>query len=77
MIKRVDSGKSGYNPDVIVSNWNAIHHEPLLHEVFTITHAETVRLLIEVVSTNWQDDYLIKLAEYERLGIAEIGLLII
>jgi Uma2 family endonuclease len=36
-----------------------------------------VRLLIEVVSTNWQDDYLIKLAEYQRLGIPEIGLLII
>ncbi|BAS57295.1 hypothetical protein NIES2135_33480 [Leptolyngbya boryana NIES-2135] len=28
-------------------------------------------LVIEVVSTNWQDDYLIKLAEYEKLGIRE------
>jgi Uma2 family endonuclease len=28
-------------------------------------------LLIEVVSTNWQDDYLTKLAEYEKLGIPE------
>jgi len=28
-------------------------------------------LVIEVVSTNWQDDYLIKLAEYGALGISE------
>lgn len=28
-------------------------------------------LVIEVVSTNWQDDYLIKLAEYGELGIPE------
>jgi Uma2 family endonuclease len=26
---------------------------------------------VEVVSTNWQDDYLVKVAEYERLGIPE------
>ena len=27
--------------------------------------------IIEVVSTNWKDDYLIKLAEYEELGVSE------
>ncbi|NQE33405.1 hypothetical protein E5S67_01124 [Microcoleus sp. IPMA8] len=27
--------------------------------------------MVEVVSTNWQDDYLVKVAEYERLGISE------
>jgi Uma2 family endonuclease len=37
----------------------------------TITKGEAVRLVIEVVSTNWQDDYLIMLAEYEKLGIRE------
>ena len=31
-------------------------------------------LLIEIVSQNWQDDYLIKLAKYERLGIPYQGL---
>ena len=30
-----------------------------------------MRLVVEVVSTNWQDDYLTKLAEYEKLGIPE------
>lgn len=28
-------------------------------------------MVMEIVSTNWQDDYLIKLAEYETLGIPE------
>ena len=37
----------------------------------TITNGETVNLAVEAVSTNWQDDYLMKLFEYETLGIAE------
>ncbi|MEM1255472.1 MAG: Uma2 family endonuclease [Cyanobacteria bacterium P01_H01_bin.21] len=28
-------------------------------------------LVIEVVSTNWRDDYLTKLAEYESIGVQE------
>ncbi|MBD1887201.1 Uma2 family endonuclease [Microcoleus vaginatus] len=30
-----------------------------------------IELAVEVVSTNWEDDYVDKLDEYERLGIAE------
>ncbi|MFM5989213.1 MAG: Uma2 family endonuclease [Sphaerospermopsis kisseleviana] len=71
IIKPVDSAKSGYNPDVIVLDWNVINNEPLWNKRSTITQGKTVRLVIEVVSTNWQDDYLIKLAEYEKLGISE------
>ncbi len=32
---------------------------------------EPIQLVIEVVSTNWEDDYIDKLDEYQRLGIAE------
>jgi Uma2 family endonuclease len=32
---------------------------------------ESVALAIEVVSTNWQDDYMRKIAEYEKIGIPE------
>ena len=31
----------------------------------------SVRLIVEVVSTNWQDDYGHKLVDYEALGIPE------
>lgn len=71
IVKPVNAAKSGYNPDVIVLDWDAIDNEPLWNRRSTITRGETVRLIIEVVSTNWQDDYLIKLAEYEKLGIPE------
>ena len=32
---------------------------------------EPLQIAVEVVSTNWEDDYLDKLDEYQRLGIAE------
>ena len=37
----------------------------------TITKGKSVKLAVEVVSTNWQDDYLMKAGEYEKLGIVE------
>lgn len=32
---------------------------------------EPIQLALEVVSTNWEDDYVDKLDEYQRLGITE------
>lgn len=32
---------------------------------------EPMQLAVEVTSTNWRDDYLYKLAEYEALGVFE------
>ncbi|MCF2146939.1 Uma2 family endonuclease [Desmonostoc muscorum LEGE 12446] len=32
---------------------------------------ESIQLAIEVTSTNWEDDYIDKLDEYQRLGITE------
>lgn len=31
----------------------------------------SVRLAVEVVSTNWRDDYHLKFADYEEMGIPE------
>jgi Uma2 family endonuclease len=71
IIKPIDSDKSGFIPDVAVLDENALEAEPMWKKRSLITKGETVRLVVEVVSTNWQDDYLIKLAEYEKLGIPE------
>lgn len=71
IIKAVDSDKSGYIADVMVLDWQRIETEPMWKKRATITKGETIRLVIEVVSTNWQDDYLMKLGEYEKLGIPE------
>jgi Uma2 family endonuclease len=32
---------------------------------------EPIQLAVEVVSTNWEDDYIDKLDKYSRLGIPE------
>ena len=72
LIKAIDSDKSAYIPDVMVLDNNAVkNNEPIWKKRSTILQGSTVKLAIEVVSTNWQDDYLMKLGEYEKLGIEE------
>ncbi|MEM1169460.1 MAG: Uma2 family endonuclease [Cyanobacteria bacterium P01_H01_bin.35] len=71
LIKAIDSDKSAYIPDVMVLDSNAMENEPMWKKRSTITQGKSIKLAIEVVSTNWQDDYLMKLGEYEKLGIGE------
>ncbi|WP_017292546.1 Uma2 family endonuclease [Geminocystis herdmanii] len=72
LIKAIDTDKSAYIPDVMVLDNNSIkNNEPMWKKRSTITQGKTVKLAIEVVSTNWQDDYLMKLGDYEKLGIEE------
>ena len=72
LIKAMDSEKSAYIPDVMVLDSDSVNHnEPMWKKRSTITHGTSVKLAMEVVSTNWQDDYLMKLGEYEKLGIGE------
>lgn len=63
--------EAGYQPDVIVLDRTALANEPRWRKESIITMGSSVRLAVEVVSTNWQDDYLVKVADYERLGIPE------
>ncbi|MFZ4665955.1 MAG: Uma2 family endonuclease [Prochlorotrichaceae cyanobacterium] len=72
LIKAMDTDKSAYIPDVMILDHESVkNNEPMWKKRSTITQGNTVKLAIEVVSTNWQDDYLMKLGEYEELGIAE------
>ncbi|OIP71063.1 MAG: hypothetical protein AUK43_07380 [Oscillatoriales cyanobacterium CG2_30_40_61] len=71
IIKAIDSDQSGFNPDLTIIDKNALENEPMWKKHSTITQGESLPLVIEVVSTNWQDDYLMKLSEYEKLGIKE------
>ncbi|NJL99057.1 MAG: Uma2 family endonuclease [Synechococcaceae cyanobacterium SM2_3_2] len=59
----------GYVPDVIVLDRRQLEAEPLWRRASTITQGSTVLLVVEVVSTNWQDDYARKLEDYEAMGI--------
>ena len=63
--------ESGYFPDVLILNDAALIDEPLWEKSSTITKGASIPLVIEVVSTNWRDDYYLKLADYEEMGIPE------
>ena len=62
---------TGYQPDILVLDKPALIFESLWKKSSIILQGKSVKLAIEVVSTNWQDDYLVKVADYERLGIPE------
>ena len=63
--------KSGYLPDVIVLDLPALASEPRWKKESIITMGSSVRLAVEVVSTNWRDDYFFKASDYEEMGIPE------
>lgn len=68
VVTQTDEGvEHSRNPDVSVVTklvWNSslLSYRPL---------SEPLQVAIEVVSSNWEDDYVDKLAEYERAGITE------
>lgn len=68
---KVPDKESGYSPDVIVINQNNLSLEPMWKKSSTVTQAASVPLVIEVVSTNWKDDYAHKLVDYETFGVPE------
>lgn len=62
---------SGYVPDAAVLNRERLSAEPLWPTASVIQYGTTVPLVIEVVSTNWRDDYGHKFVEYEAMSIQE------
>ncbi|GBO56529.1 hypothetical protein APA_4864 [Pseudanabaena sp. lw0831] len=59
--------EQGRHPDVSVINRDVWRSDRQNHRGIR----EPIQIAVEVVSTNWEDDYIDKLAEYERLGIPE------
>lgn len=70
-IIKSSNGTSGYEPDIIILNQENIVSEPHWESGSVIENASSVKLIVEVVSTNWRDDYHLKYANYEELGIPE------
>ena len=70
LIKPLRVGE-GYLPDIIVLDQEKVKTDPYWKKYSSLSTGDAIKLIVEVVSTNWQDDYLIKLAEYEKLGVPE------
>ncbi|MBD2311206.1 Uma2 family endonuclease [Desertifilum sp. FACHB-1129] len=60
-----------WHPDIIVLDKDALPDEPLWKKSSTLFQGKSVKLAVEVVSTNWRDDYLTKARDYEEIGIPE------
>ncbi|MEB3218829.1 MAG: Uma2 family endonuclease [Nostocales cyanobacterium 94392] len=65
------SSESAYSPDLLVLNKPALKSEELWTKYSTVQLGASIPLIVEVVSTNWRDDYYHKLGEYEEIGIPE------
>jgi len=59
--------EQGRHPDVSIVDKTLWDADPFAYSALI----EPPQLAVEVVSTNWEDDYIDKLDEYQRLGIPE------
>jgi Uma2 family endonuclease len=71
VLVKPSEGESAYSPDILIINRPNLVNEPLWKKQSTVSQATSIPLVIEVVSTNWRDDYYKKLADYEAIGIPE------
>ncbi|MEA5504382.1 Uma2 family endonuclease [Halotia wernerae UHCC 0503] len=62
---------TAFRPDVIILDQTQLINEPLWQQEPVITSGNSIKLIAEVVSTNWQNDYARKVEDYALLGVAE------
>ncbi len=62
---------SGYLPDVAVVDQSKLLDERRWKRESTLIQGISMPLVVEIVSTNWRDDYQRKAADYEEMGIPE------
>jgi len=75
VIVRPEGKDSGYFPDILVVNHANLINEPRWKKESILEQGGSIPLAVEIVSTNWRDDYYLKFADYEEMGIAEYWLL--
>ncbi len=63
--------ETAFRPDVIVLDQTQLINEPLWQNEPVITLGKSIKLIAEVVSTNWQNDYARKVEDYALLGVPE------
>jgi len=68
VIVRPPEKDSGYFPDVLVLNRANLTNEKLWKKESIVSLGASIPLAIEVVSTNWRNDYYLKYADYVRVA---------
>lgn len=68
---KVPNNETGYSPDILILNRSNLVKEPLWEKYSTVQTNVSIPLVVEIVSSNWRDDYLTKVKDYEEIGIKE------
>lgn len=63
--------ETAFRPDLMLLDQTRLVTEPLWQQEPVITLGSSIKLVVEVVSTNWQNDYARKVEDYAVLGISE------
>ncbi|MEM8638818.1 MAG: Uma2 family endonuclease [Cyanobacteria bacterium P01_G01_bin.54] len=65
------SEQTAFRPDLVVLDRTRLIHEPLWQYQPVLTSGAAIKLIAEVVSTNWQNDYARKVEDYALLSVPE------
>ena len=71
LIQPVADIATARRPDIVVLDETVLGSEPLWQQKPVITMSRATKLVVEVVSTNWETDYARKVEEYPKLRIPE------
>ncbi|MGB3672672.1 MAG: Uma2 family endonuclease [Phormidesmis sp.] len=71
LIRPSGEAATARRPDVVVLDETNLTNEPLWEREPVITLGRSIKMAIEVVSTNWETDYARKVEEYALFGIPE------
>lgn len=63
--------ETAFRPDVIVLDQTQLVYEPLWQREPIVSRGSSIKLIAEVVSTNWQNDSARKSEDYALLGVPE------
>lgn len=71
LIRPFSDAATARRPHIVVLDETALVSEPLWEREPVITLGRSIKLVVEVVSTNWETDYARKVEEYALLGIPD------
>ncbi len=71
LLRPSNLGMTAFRPDIMVVDRNELAKELLWNDQSILTLGSSIKFVMEVVSSNWQNDYARKVEDYAILGIPE------
>ena len=71
LLRPSNLGMTAFRPNVAIVDQEELTKEPLWSDQSILMLGSSIRFVVEVVSSNWQNDYARKIEDYAALGIPE------